>query len=150
MIFSKRRGGLHGAAPLKMPVSAFSRLLSFWRKPLRLTSAAAFFLFDSDVFPLAGGGSFTPSRRAWIGQSQSPDLSNARRACRGERAQSPPGRTPLLAWRSLSFRLALRALLRVCFSGIDAPPMYLNSLELYFHAAAVRRAGTKRAKAWRQ
>ena len=91
-------------------------LLARWP---RLLSAAAFFLVASDVLPFAGGGSFTPSRRALD--------SPIAMACLVERAPCLPRRTCSISSRTNSpacvdgafpSRLALRALLRVCFSGI--------------------------------
>lgn len=53
MIFSKRRGAFKDARERFFETAFFLAL-----RP-RLTSPAAFFLADSDVFPLAGVGSFT-------------------------------------------------------------------------------------------
>ena len=76
----------------------------------RLTSAAAFFLVASDVFPLTGGGSFTPSRRALERPIALPALSK-RTPCLSRRTcSSLPGRTPLLGWTEPCLRAWLYAL----------------------------------------
>jgi hypothetical protein len=125
-----------------MPASAFEIAFLLARRP-RLTSAAAFFLVASEVFPLAGGGSFTPSRRAL----ERPIAI----ACFVERTRCLPRRTCSISSRTNSpacvdgafpCRLALRALLTVCFSGI----MHPQTIELYqinFYAVAAREIGPR-------
>ena len=111
----------------------------------RLTSAAAFFLVASDVFPLAGGGSFTPSRRA-LERPIAIACFVERAPCLPRRTCSISSRTNSPAWvdGALPSRLALRALLRVCFSAI----MHLEPglLLIYFYAFAVRETGTNKDK----
>jgi hypothetical protein len=84
-------------------------------------SAAAFFLVVSDVLLLAGGGSFTPSRRAL----DSPI------ACFGERRTVPatpnlfnlfPDELPRLRGRSFSFPLSFARSFDGLFPWHRAPP----------------------------
>jgi hypothetical protein len=94
----------------------FFEIAFFLARRPRLTSAAAcsWSLPTSSLW--RGGRSFTPSRRAL--ERPIACLSSARHACRNERAQSLSGRTPAWVDGALPSRLALRDLLRVCFSGI--------------------------------
>jgi hypothetical protein len=144
-ISSKPPGALHGAAPLKMRVSAFSMLLYFlrsgrvWCPPqLSFSSFQTFYSWRAAAVSL-------PLAAPWI--VRSPALASAA-PCLPRRTCSISSRTnsPACVDGAFPSRLALRALLMVCFSGIVHLPnrRYRASINFIFRRCVACGSDPKR------
>ena len=121
-IFSKRPGVLHGAAPLKMRVSAFLRSFSFWRSGRVGCQPQLSFSSPPTSYPLRAAGVSPPLAAPWTVRSLWPAWPSARRACHVELLNFFPDKLPGLRRRSFSFPFSLARSSQSLFLWHHAPP----------------------------